>query len=295
MAGTTQSMRPWKETLSSLLRLRSRAGRLTPCRARLALFSAGAGLLLAAIDGCTTQRTPIVSTSLTGNWVLQTTPNAGTTPFTSLAGFIDQETQTYAASNSITAALEAHPSTCYLGADLIPLTGALSGTSLGLYSFDVNGQYLKVSATSNSAGTALTGTYSVAGGCANGAAGTFSGTKYAVLKGTYAGSLTSDSARTLQLTLAQNVLGTGSGYFFVSGSATFGGFSCFTSGTMASTEGSIIGDAVQLDFTTNDAAGSHLLLTGTIDQTATTLTVASGTVTGGSCSGSLGQAILKLQ
>lgn len=253
-------------------------------------------LLVSSLSiGCTTERIPIVSTSLTGNWVLQTTPNAGTTPFTSLSGFMDQLTQNYAVNNTVTAALEAQPSTCYLGADLIPLEGHINGDSLGLRSFNVNGQYLTLLGTSDSTGTHLTGTYSVSGGCANGAAGTFTGVRYAIFKGTYAGGFPGAAGRSMQMSVSQNTLGTGSGNFFVGGSATFTGFPCFTSGTMASTVGSIIGNTVQLDFTTNDVSGSHLLLAGTIDPTAGTFTVTTTQVTGGSCSGSLGQATLTLQ
>lgn len=281
------------------LRLMLRRGRpVQPRRTRSlgrtlpALAVAG---LLAGVIGCTTERTPIISSLLTGNWVLQTTPNAGTTPFTSLSGFMNQETQNYGVSNTVTAALEAQPSTCYLGADLIPLQGNVTGTTLGLRSFDVNGQYLSIKGTSDSTGTHLTGTYTISGGCANRAAGTFTGTRYAIFKGTYAGSVAGGTGRSLQITVAQNTLGTGSGNFFVSGSAAFTGFTCFTTGTMASSVGSIIGNAVQLDFTTNDVNGSHVLLSGTIDPTASALTVTSGQVTGGNCSGSLGTATLNLQ
>jgi hypothetical protein len=254
-----------------------------------------AAAMLATATGCTTARTPIISSSLTGNWVLETTPNAGTTPFTSLAGFMDQVTQNYGVSNTVTAALEAQPSTCYLGAELIPLEGHVAGTTVGLRSFDVNGQFLTIAGTSDSTGTHLTGTYSVSGGCANGAAGSFTGVKYAIFKGTYAGTLAGSPSRSLQVVVSQNVLGTGSGTFFVSGSAALSGFSCFSSGSMASTAGSIIGNAVQLDFTTNDINGAHILLSGTIDPTASNFTVSGIQVTGGGCSGSLGSATLTLQ
>jgi hypothetical protein len=293
MFGTARGSRRWKRVpvFPPMEIIPAEVSRL---RRFLAGVIASLALLLGPV-GCTTERTPIIRTSLTGNWVLETTPTSSISPFTSLAGFINQETMTYAASNNVTAALEAHPDTCYLGADLIPLVGTVKGVTLGLYSFDVNGQYVSISGTSDSSGSHLTGTYSIAGGCANGAAGTFTGTRYAVLTGTYAGTFSVHSGDTVQMALTQNVLGTGSGNFFVSGTATFAGITCFTSGTMTGGTGSIIGNTVQLDFTTNDANGSQVLVSGTIDPTADTFTVSTATVSGGSCAGSLGQATLTLQ
>lgn len=245
--------------------------------------------------GCTTERTPIISTTLTGNWVLQTTPTSSIAPFASLSGFINQETTKYGASNSLTAALEAQPDTCYLGADLIPLIGSVKGVDVGLHSFDVNGQYLTITGTGDSSGTTLTGTYSISGGCAKGAAGTFTGTRYGLLTGNYTGTFGANSAAGTQMSLTQNVLGTGSGNFFVTGTATFSGISCFNSGTLTGGDGSIIGNTVQLNFTTNDANGAQVLVSGTINTTADTFTVSAAEVNGGGCAGSLGQATLTLQ
>jgi hypothetical protein len=293
MFGTARTSRRWKR-VPVFPRIQNVLSKVSPLCRFLVGVIASVALLLGPI-GCTTERTPIIRTSLTGNWVLETTPTSSISPFTSLSGFINQETMNYAASNAVTAALEAQPDTCYLGADLIPLSGTVKGVNLGLHSFDVNGQYLTISGTSDSNGSHLTGTYSVAGGCANRAAGTFTGTRYAVLTGSYAGTFSANRAYAVQMTLTQNVLGTGSGNFFVSGTATFAGISCLTSGTMTGGAGSIIGNTVQLDFTTNDANGAQVLVSGTIDPTAKIFTVSTATVNGGSCAGSLGQATLTLQ
>lgn len=269
---------------------------------RPALWPLAVFTVALVITGCTTAGTPITGGSgptsynyLTGNWVLQVTPTSGGTPFTTLSGFINEEDDKPGVNDNATAAFQAQPSTCYLGADIVPWYGYVYGTPVDFYSFDVNGQFVTIKATKNAAATQLTGTYSIAGGCANGDTGTITGTRYAVLKGTYAGSLANNSAQSMQLTLAQNVTGTGSGTFFVSGTATFAGFSCFTTGTMASTSGSIIGNTVQLNFTTNDVNGSNVILSGTIDPTAITLTLTSGSIQGGDCSGSLGTGTLTLQ
>jgi hypothetical protein len=255
------------------------------------------------LSGCTTERVAVTgggsvadSNFITGNWVIQFTPTSGGTPFTQLAGFMDEARSASAGKNNATAALQGQtPDACYAGANVIPLFGSVTGATVFFYSFDVNGQYLTINATKNSGSTQITGTYSVGGGCDNGAAGTLTGTRYAVLDGTYSGSVTANAAQTLQLKLTQNTTGTGDGTFFVSGSAAFQGFSCFTTGTMAGTSGSIIGNAVQLALTTNDVNGSQVILTGSIDPAADTLTIASANVQGGDCSGSLGGATLTLQ
>lgn len=253
--------------------------------------------------GCTTAGYPTNGSTpppagyafLTGNWVFATTPTASPTPFTGLSGFIDEQDQDPGTNDVATAALQAQPSNCYLGADTIPLEGTVQGTALGLHSFSVNGQYVTINATKNSTATTLTGTYSVSGGCANGAAGTITGTRYAILNGTYTGSFTNSPAQGLQLAVSQNTQGTGSGNFFVSGTAAFTGISCFTTGTMAADNGSIIGNMVVLTYTTNDPSGAQVVLSGEINPTASTLTLSSAVVTGGSCAGALGGATLALQ
>jgi hypothetical protein len=269
---------------------------------RLDLATVLTGLLVALV-GCTTARTPFSGsttppptgyTFLTGNWVIQTTPTSSPTPFTGLSGFIDEQDQNAGTNDALTAALEANPSNCYLGADAIPLEGTVQGTAVGLHSFSVNGQYVTITATKNTKATQLTGTYSVSGGCANGAAGNITGTRYAILNGAYAGTI-AGGGQSIQVNVAQNTQGTGSGNFFVSGSATFAGISCFTTGTMAAENGSIIGNTVVLNFATNDPNGAQAVLTGQIDPAADTLTLSSVDVTGGSCAGSLGGATLTLQ
>lgn len=271
------------------------------------LLCCAALVLSAVLTGCTTSGTPILGGvgggggtnptyhSLTGNWVLQITPTAGGSQFTQLAGFINEATSASGGKYSTTAAFQDQPSSsCYTGADFIPLYGNVTGTAtLFLYSFDVEGQFVTINATGDATLTHMTGTYSIGGGCADGASGTLTGTRYAVLKGTYSGALTGNSGESVQLTVAQNTAGTGRGNFFVSGSAVFQGFSCFTSGTMAASAGSIVGNAVQLAFTAND--GSTVTFSGTIDPTASTMTITSTQVQGGSCAGSLGGATLTLQ
>lgn len=232
--------------------------------------------------------------SFTGNWEIQVTPKNGPTPFTALAGFIYESGQ--GTSEFLTASLQAQPSTCYTDAVIIPLYGGTDKSGLNLTSFSVNGQVLSINVQADTAGTQFSGNYSIKGGCADGASGTLTGTEYAAVDGTYAGTITGSSpAETMSLDLSQYIQGTGSGAFLVTGSATFTGISCFSQGTLASTNGTVIGNAVNLTFNTNDPEAAQLTVAGTIDTAAKTLTLTSIQVVGGSCPGSLGTATLTLQ
>lgn len=237
---------------------------------------------------------------LSGNWEIQATPATGTTaPFTALGGYIYEQGNNPGVDDLTQAALQAQsPSSCYANASYdtavtVPLTGSTQGADIRLASFAVNNQVLTIIGTKNSTATAFTGTYSVAGGCANGASGTVTGTEYDALTGTYTGSVTGNSGETMSLKLSQYSDGTGDGVFLVSGSATFTGFPCFTTGNLAAQNGGVAGSAVALTFTTNDAKGAQAVLTGTINPSAETLTINSITVTGGSCPGSIGAATLQ--
>lgn len=229
-----------------------------------------------------------------GNWVFQVTPKSSPTPFTSLAGFINEEGQ--GSNQFVTAALQAQTGACYTDAGIIPMYGGTSGSGLSLISFSVDSQVLSLDGDVASDGKSFTGKYSITGGCADGASGTATGTEYAAVNGTYSGSIDGSSPpETLNLTVAQYTQGTGDGAFLTSGTATFGGIGCFSQGTLAAQNGTVIGNAVNLTFNTNDPGGAQLNLVGTIDTAAQTLTLATIQVNGGSCPGSLGTAVLTLQ
>ena len=226
---------------------------------------------------------------LTGNWQFTATDSSGAPAFSNFAGFINEPSNGAIPDGNLTAVFQLQPGSCYLGATTVPASGTVSGTGVSLSSFSINGQYLYVTSTSNSTNDQLTGTYQISGGCANGTTGTITGTRYAPLSGTYSGALGS-SNQTATLSLTQGLLGNGSGYSPVTGSATFAGFSCFTTGMLTANSGSVLGSSAQLTFTAND--GETVTLTGTFDPTADAVMVTSGTISGGACSGSLGTGTL---
>jgi hypothetical protein len=256
------------------------------------------GLLVLTIGGCNarllilTSNTESTFSNFTGNWVIQFTPTSGASEFTQLSGFINE---TSVSQNWTTAALQGTLSDCFAGQGFIPWYGNVKGNSIDLNSFLITGEALTITANSNAAFTQFTGTYNFGGPCPDSAAGSVVGTRYDSLTGTYSGSLSSNAGQNLQLDLTQNMVATGNGTFFVTGTAKLQGFSCFTSATIASYAGTVVGSNVQLQFTTNETPSSTFTLSGSIDPTADTLTANSIQVSGGDCSGSLGGASLTRQ
>ena len=258
----------------------------------LALSSALSTIALSGCGAVIVSIPPQTFSDFTGNWVFQFTPTSGATEFTRLSGFINDVggSQDWA-----TAALQGTLSDCFAGQDFIPWYGNINGTAMNLYSFLITGDMLTITGNSNAAFTQFTGTYTLGGACAGGDAGNVVGTRYADLTGTYSGALSSSAGQNLQLDLTQNKVATGNGTFFVTGSARLAGFSCFTSATIASYAGTIVGSTVQLQFTTDESPSSTLTISGSIDPTADTLTANSIQVSGGDCAGSLGGASLTRQ
>ena len=277
------------------------------CRKSIAAFSgftllaglAGCGgNVSVANDGGTPTPTPIPVADypfLTGNWVFQTVATSGPTPFSTLSGFINETNQQPGIYDLTTVVLQSSPATtCYSGNATIPLQGQVKNTAFFVSSFSVNGQYLYITATKDATASHLTGTYLITQGCAAEAKGTINGTKYASLTGTYAGSIAGTSpAQKMQVVLTQAAQGTGDGFFYLSGSATFQGPSCFTKGTLSGLQSTVLGNTALLTITADD--GSQVVAQGTFDVAAQTLSLTSVQVLGGSCAGQLGAATLAKQ
>lgn len=252
-------------------------------------------LLCLCLTGCTnvsvlnsTSNTPSYQ-YLTGNWEFTLTPTQGTVPFPTLAGFLDEEPATASTKDTlVTLTQMEEPTTCYLGGSILPLQGTVDGTTVSLFSFSFNGQYVSVNGTKDSTATSITGTYTVGSGCADGYAGTIAGLRYAALSGIYSAAATLPTQK-IALTLNQATLGNADGTTNVSGTAAFTGISCFSTGKVT---GTVLGKAVHLITVTNEASGSQLDLVGTFDPAASAIQASSLQVTGGSCAGSLGTATL---
>jgi hypothetical protein len=265
--------------------------------------------LLLSLVGCTTISYPYNGVppgptykSLTGNWVIAvTTNNTAPAPFSELRGYFDEATTGSAAGYPVKASLQlVTPSACYTGTLLVPMAGQVLGTALQLSSFTVNGQFFFITSTVDATSTTFSGTYQVQDGCAGTLAsqGTVLGTRYANIEGTYAGTIMgSTPSATFSLALKQNVQGNADGtFFFMNGTASITGLSCFTSGSLSSSPVStVLGNTVTLFFT-DPTTNAQVTVLGTFDTLAKTITVSSISITGGSCATpTLGTATLALQ
>lgn len=216
----------------------------------------------------------------TGNWVIQATAKSGTVPFSQLSGYINE--QRVGATDPTTGTfLPGSPSSCYAATENIPMQGVVQALRLHLVSFGLDQQVLDISAAKDSTSTHFTGTYSVTGGCADGAAGTVTATRYNALTGTYKGSVTGSSpAQTIALTLSQFSSGTGDARFLLTGSAAVTNVSCFTGGALTTPNGIVVGSHVQMHLV--QTQGAAMDITGDFDPGATTITVSNVSFAGGS-------------
>lgn len=176
-------------------------------------------------------------------------------------------------------------SACFQLTQDIPFTGTISTT--GVVSFTstpVSSQVVSVTGTIVTAGNeeVLTGSYSVVGGCANGDKGTVIGVTVATLTNTYSGTIVSASKISVPVTMTIAQTGPNSdGFFLITGSATFTGSTCFSTGTISSSE--VAGDYTEAVLTT-DKGGSVNFIGGVTGNTI----VGIYRVTAGTCAGDTG-------
>lgn len=245
-----------------------------------------------------TTPTGLVNPTATGNWQIALTAYAGGEIFPTLSGYIkDDEGDTDSPSPFTTAEMTSYGSSgCFIGRNSIFFYGNVDGAQLPIYSDSVNGQVLALAATLDSSSSTMTGAYLVNGGCAAGASGSISGFRVSTVSGTFSGETIGTSTRnTVQLVLQQNQYGNGNGYFEMSGSLLLTGISCFGTGTLMTSSSLITGTAIQLTASTSDPSGAQLIMLGSVDAAADTITISSIQVTSGACAGSYGTATLNLQ
>lgn len=144
-------------------------------------------------------------------------------------------------------------SACFISAeDNLPLSGSFSGDTLTLTSGTLDSQVVTVKATGT--GASLTGTYSVAGGCADGDHGTIVASYLPPVTGTWTSTF-KDYGNTVSMsaTLTQASTADANGVFPLSGTVSFSGLTCPTGGTVYSLP--------QSDWATSGVVGTDILLT----------------------------------
>ena len=229
--------------------------------------------------------------SLTGNYQFQTSSTSAV-PFTELSGFVNEEAGSTNGSYALTASLQVQSNACFADAKVLDLGGYTKSPLSELNAFPYDSQTVTLNLSQNCTGVSLCGSYTVSGGCADKATGTIVGTKYAALSGTFYTGASASPA--LHITINQTSQGTGQGSFQVSGSMSFTGAGCLTSGTIDKVQSSLSGSSLHLVAATDSAGGAPLTLDGTIDSGATTLMVNSINLAGSGCLDSLNGSRLSL-
>lgn len=223
-----------------------------------------------------------------GNWELLLIPQTNPPVPLILGGNLMQQ------GSNILGVLHAPASPCFDAVlDDLVVSGALDGQTLTFSTEPVRGQTIMISATTKSVGntSTMTGNYTFSGSTCTGAAGTVAALLIPPLTGTFTGPLTGSLTANVTVNLTQ----TGPdahGFFHLSGSLTFSGSPCFTSGTIASSSLSgIIADFVvnTSDGGETDVAGLNSLL-GLTPSLGASLSVQSGT-----CAGFFGDGFLAKQ
>jgi len=222
---------------------------------------------------------PSTYPTLTGNWSLSATSQVSSANYI-LGGYITNTNGTVTGTLHIINA-----TTCFNIAQDLQITGTVSTSgAFTATSAAINSQVITISGTITS--TALTGgAYSIAGGCDTGDRGTVTGYAAPSYSHTYAGNFISTPSH---ITIATTIVATQSGpdtdgFYHISGTATFSGSPCFSSGTITTSE--IAGSYMAIVITT--ASGNIEFIGYDTDSTGKTV---SGTyeVEGGLCSGDYG-------
>jgi hypothetical protein len=183
--------------------------------------------------------------------------------------------------NAVSGAVHADGSTCFDQLTTMGLTGTVMGGNILLTSASISGQVMTFTGTATD--TALTGTYTISGGCADGDHGNVTGAKIPSITGQLDGTFTTSGAGSFNAT-AQLTEGSASsdGSFGITGTFTFGA-SCPASGTITSgtfPSGSfIVGTSVTLLIETGNGT---VVFHGTADPVSGEIS-GDYTVSGGAC------------
>jgi len=219
-------------------------------------------LLMCGCGGGSSSSSGSYSSITSGNWSLTGTSTVTSGLVLSIGGSLTQS------DNVVSGVLyvSSYDSSCSsLSGSAIPFTGKFDGDKLTLVSDEFSSQSVTVNATGS--GSSLTGTYSVAGGCADGDSGTIVASYLPPINGTWSGTLTnpdgtpipinpnnlSEGAEFATVTLTQSATAT-NGRFPLSGTFNFNfSSSCFSSGTVPGTTAAyVMGSTVVISATGTD-------------------------------------------
>lgn len=195
-------------------------------RARLCL-SLLLGPLAIVLAGCPAMTDSPQTTLTSGNWsvtAISSNPAVGTIH---VGGNLTQS------GSALSGSMYVVGSMCFDVSEPVSFTGTVSGSQVTLTSADVNGQVFSLTATSTSS-TAISGTYTITGGCAGGDSGSAVASAVPSISGTWNGPVigAGGPSVTLSVTLAQDAIASADGSFPLTGTLTYTGSSCSASGTI---------------------------------------------------------------
>lgn len=248
---------------------------------KFALLALLAGVFAVALSGCGANSNLALTQ---GNWSIAATPtgNIANNNFF-IGGNLMQNGSTLAGTMSVAS------SNCFAPSQTVTFTGTVKGKNVTLTSASVGGEVISVTATGTT-GSALTGTYSIAGGTTcNGETGTLTANPVPSISGTWSGPIVgdfnSDPNVTLSIALAEAATASADGTFALTGNLTYTGSTCSVSGTIDSSF--IAGPYVVVNATTDD--GASLSYTALLNNSASPTSMPGGTygTSGGNCNDGL--------
>jgi hypothetical protein len=172
----------------------------------------------------------------------------------------------------------------------VPVTGTVSSAgALTLISTAVASQKISMSGQWH-AGVISSGTYSISGGCANGDHGTITGFPVSAFNRSYNGTFVSAVVPSIRIgttvSLSQSSTADSDGIYHVTGTATFTGSPCFSSGTIATSL--VVGSYIQVKITTSNGVVNYW---GTVTNSNGNTINGQYSITGGTCNGDSGLGI----
>jgi hypothetical protein len=235
---------------------------------KFALLSLLVGVLALALTGCGSSSSNNLALT-PGNWsVTATSTSAGVIVHNNVHRDVESGNIFYIGGNlaqtgsSVAGTMYAVGS-CIDSSQAITFTGTVEGNNVTLTSASAGGQVvtLKATGTASTAGaavSALTGTYTVTGGCDDGDSGTATANAVPSISGTWSGPIQDsfdDPNAVLSVALTQASTASSDGTFALTGTVTYTNSSCSASGTI--TSGSIAGSYVMVNASTVDQDGEQ--------------------------------------
>src|ERR1019366_308627 len=217
-----------------------------------------------------------------GNWSIAATPtgNIANTNFF-IGGNLTQNGGSLAGTMSVVSSL------CFGPSQIVTFTGTVKGKNVTLTSASVGGEVISVTATGTS-GSALTGTYSIAGGTTcNGQTGTITASPVPSISATWSGPIVGDANGDPHVTLAiaftQATTASADGTFGLTGNITYTGSTCSQTGTIPANSSFVVGPYVVVNATTDD--GATFSYTALLNSAASPTSMPGGNyqTTGGNC------------